>query len=60
MWQFIKFLQAEEKRLQTIVLQWSAGASKKANPRTTFIQKRINTLHDRYDNGVIDSSDLLT
>ncbi|CAF4124927.1 unnamed protein product [Rotaria magnacalcarata] len=60
MWQFIKFFQAEEKRLQTIVLQWSAGASKKANPRTTFIQNRINTLHDRYDNGAIDSSDLLT
>ncbi|CAF4155088.1 unnamed protein product [Rotaria magnacalcarata] len=59
-WKFIKFLQAEEKRAQLVIIQWSAGASKKQQPRTAFIQSRINTLYARYNDGVINSSDLLT
>ncbi|CAF1541591.1 unnamed protein product, partial [Rotaria magnacalcarata] len=47
-------------RAQLVIIQWSAGASKKQQPRTAFIQSRINTLYARYNDGVINSSDLLT
>ncbi|CAF0960239.1 unnamed protein product [Adineta steineri] len=60
MWRFIQFMQSEEKHAQTIVLQWSSGASKKQNTRTTAKQKRIDTLNKRYKDGLIDASKLLT
>ena len=37
-----------------------AGASKKQNARTTAKQKRIDTLYQRYTDGLINSSKLLT
>jgi len=37
-------MKAEEKQLQTIVHQWSAGTWKKQNTRVTAAQKRIDTL----------------
>jgi hypothetical protein len=49
-----------EKNVQTIVLQWSTGASKKQNVRTIGKQKRIDTLYERHNDGVINSSQLLT
>jgi len=59
-WRFIQFMQFEEKNVQTIILQWSSGASKKQNVRTTGKQKRIDTLYQRYNDGLINSSQLLT
>ena len=59
-WRFIQFMQAEEKNVQTIILQWFSGASKKQNVRTTGKQKRIDTLYQRYNDGLINSSQLLT
>jgi hypothetical protein len=53
-------LQTEEKRVQLVIIQWSAGASKQKQPRTAFIHSRINTLYARYNDGVINSSELLT
>lgn len=58
-WQFIKFMQSEEKQIQRIVLQWSTGASKKKNLRTTATQKRIDTLYQRHNDGLIDLINLL-
>jgi hypothetical protein len=52
-------MQNEEKRVQCITIQWSAGAARKKNIRTTAIQHRINTLYNRYDNNLINASDLL-
>lgn len=48
-WDLIKFLQREEKRVSWIMLQWSAGASKHKNYRATAAQSRIKTLYKRYD-----------
>jgi hypothetical protein len=53
-------MQAEEQRVNTIVIQWSAGASKKQNTRSTALQNRMNTLYDRYNNGLMNASNLLT
>jgi hypothetical protein len=58
-WQLINFMKAEEKRVQNICLQWSSGASKKKNKRTTALQSRIDTLYHRYSNYLITASDLL-
>lgn len=55
-WNFIRFIQSEEKSVQTKVLQWSSDASKKTNTRTTAKQKRIDTLHQRYNATLIDQS----
>jgi hypothetical protein len=59
-WNFIKFMQNEEKRVQCMAIQWAAGASKKKNTRTTAIQHRINTLHNRFSNNLINVANLLT
>ena len=56
----INLMKAEEKRVQNICLQWSSGASKKKNKRTTELQIRIDTLNHRYSNYLITASDLLT
>ena len=32
-WKFIRYMQAEEKRVKLIQAQWTAGASKKTNSR---------------------------
>ncbi|CAF4050241.1 unnamed protein product [Rotaria sordida] len=58
-WLFIKFLQNEEKRVRCISIQWSAGASRKNNPRTTSVQHRLNSLYKRYDDNQMNSSELL-
>jgi len=58
-WLLIKFLQNEEKRVQYMSIQWSAGASRKKNPRTISIQHRINNLYSRYNNNQINASQLL-
>ena len=52
-------MQAEERNVEAIVLQWSSDASKKQNVRTTGKQKRIDTLYQRYNDGLINSSQLL-
>ena len=59
-WRFIQFMQVEEKRFETIVAQWSTGASKKKNILIEAKENRINTLYERYDGGLIDASELLT
>lgn len=59
-WFLISFLQREEKRATSIMIQWSSGASKKKNYRTTAIQNRINTLYKRYNDDLIGASTLLT
>ena len=59
-WQFNNFLQLEEERVTVIMAQWSSGASKKKNYRTSVIQSRINTLYKRYGDNLIDASGLLT
>ncbi|CAF0970596.1 unnamed protein product [Rotaria sordida] len=58
-WDLINFMKAEEKRVQNIKLQWSSGASKPKNKRTTTLQNRINMLYDRYRDYLITASDLL-
>ncbi|CAF4007618.1 unnamed protein product [Rotaria sordida] len=58
-WDLINFMKAEEKRVQNIQLQWSSGASKPKNKRTTALQGRINTLYNRYNDYLITASDLL-
>ncbi|CAF1254519.1 unnamed protein product [Rotaria sordida] len=58
-WDLINFMKAEEKRVQNIKLQWSSGASKPKNKRTTALQNRINMLYDRYRDYLITASDLL-
>jgi hypothetical protein len=59
-WNFIKFMQNEEKRVQCIAIQWSAGTSRKKNTRTTAMQLRINTLYNRFSTNLINASELLT
>ena len=44
-WKFIHFIQAEERRVQLIQAQWTAGASKKINPRTNLKNRSINNLY---------------
>lgn len=53
-------MQGEEKRVQRMIIQWSAGAANRKNPRTISTQHRINTLIHRYESNAINSSDLLT
>jgi hypothetical protein len=57
---FAQFLQKEEKRVTSMIIQWSSGTSKKKNQRTTAIQNRINTLYKRYTDDLIGASTLLT
>lgn len=59
-WNFITFLQAEEKRVQCITIQWAAGAARKQNTRTTSIQHRINNLYQRFAQNLINLDKLLT
>ena len=59
-WKFIRFIQAEEKRVQLIQAQWTAGTSKKINSRTNLKNRRFNNLHSRYEDGIINTSELLT
>lgn len=56
---FIKFLQNEEKRGQSVAIQWFAGAAKQKNPRTISMQRRLNTLYERYRTNEINCSGLL-
>ncbi|CAF2847474.1 unnamed protein product [Rotaria sp. Silwood2] len=58
-WTLINCMKAEENRAQSIKLQWSSGASKPKNKRTTALQSPINTLYDRHNNYFISPSDLL-
>ena len=58
-WQFIKFMQTEEKQFQRIILQRSVSASRKQNLRTTATQKRIDKLYQRHNDGLINSTNLL-
>ena len=51
-------MQAEGKNVEAIVLQWSFGASKKQNVRTTGKQKPIDTLYQRHSDGLMHSSQL--
>ena len=59
-WKFIRYMQAEEKRVKLIQAQWTAGASKRINSRTNLKNRRINNLYSRYEDGVINTSELLT
>ncbi|CAF3751388.1 unnamed protein product [Rotaria magnacalcarata] len=58
-WQLINFMKMEEKRVENIRFQWSAGASRIKNKRTVALQKRIDTLYKRYSDYLINASDLL-
>jgi hypothetical protein len=59
-WFFLAFLQRQEKRVTTMISQWSSGASKKNNYRSSAIENRINTLYKRYNEDLIGASTLLT
>ncbi|CAF1002215.1 unnamed protein product [Rotaria magnacalcarata] len=60
MWTFIKCVQNEENRFRQLLLQMNAGAqARKKTAATSFIQKRIDTLNERYKNGEIDVDQLL-
>ena len=52
-------MQKEEKRIHSLLVQWSAGASRKKDPRSTAVQNRYNTLYERYDKGLMNISSLL-
>ncbi|CAF1928809.1 unnamed protein product, partial [Rotaria magnacalcarata] len=59
-WAFIKCIQNEENRFRHLLLQMNAGAqARKKTAGTSFIQKRIDTLNERYKNGEIDVDQLL-
>ncbi|CAF2126758.1 unnamed protein product [Rotaria magnacalcarata] len=58
-WQLINFMKMEEKRVENIRFQWSAGASRIKNKRTVALKKRIDTLYKRYSDYLINASDLL-
>ncbi|CAF2033380.1 unnamed protein product [Rotaria magnacalcarata] len=58
-WQLINFMKMEEKRVENIRFQWSAGTSRIKNKRTVALQKRIDTLYKRYSDYLINASDLL-
>ncbi|CAF4580672.1 unnamed protein product, partial [Rotaria sp. Silwood2] len=58
-WTLINCMKAEENHAQSIKLQWSSGASKPKNKRTTALQSPIDTLYDRHNNYFISTSDLL-
>ena len=59
-WRFIQFMQKEEKRFETVLAHWSTGAAKKKNVSATGEENRINALHERYQGGLINATDLLT
>ena len=59
-WKFIRYIQAAEKRVKLIQAQWTAGASKKINSRTNIGNRHINNLYSRYEDGIINTSELLT
>ena len=52
-------MKMEEKRVENIRIQSSSGAPKRTNKRTASLQKRIDTLYQRYADYSINSSDLL-
>jgi hypothetical protein len=59
-WTFIKCLQNEESRFHHLHLQMNAGAQARAKrAATSAIQKRIDTLNDRFKNGDINVDELL-
>ena len=59
-WTFIKLLQNEECRVRHLLLQMNAGAqARKKTLVASMIQKRIDTLYDRYNGGEIDVHQLL-
>ena len=53
-------MQAEEKRVKLIQAQWTARASKKINSRTNIENRHISNLCSRYEDGIINTSELLT
>ncbi|CAF4646427.1 unnamed protein product [Rotaria socialis] len=59
-WMFIKLLQTEECRFRHLLLQMNAGAqARKKVPVANMIQKRIDTLYDRYNGDEMDVDQLL-
>ncbi|CAF3480707.1 unnamed protein product, partial [Rotaria sp. Silwood2] len=59
-WMFIKLLQNEEYRFRHLLLQMNAGAkARKKAPAAHMIQRRIDTLYDRYNGGEINIDQLL-
>ncbi|CAF4389943.1 unnamed protein product, partial [Rotaria magnacalcarata] len=59
-WMFIKLLQTEGCRFRHLLLQMNAGAQARKNvPVANMIQKRIDTLYDRYNGGEVDVDQLL-
>ena len=59
-WKFIRFIQADEKRVQSIQAQWTASASKKINSRKNLKNRCIDNLYLRYEDDIINISELLT
>lgn len=58
-WKLVHFMQAEEKRTHLLEAQWTAGALNMKNHRTDSKNHRINQLYARFENGVINASELL-
>ena len=59
MWAFIACLQAEEVIFRQQYLKLRAGSQQKKAPRTLAMQKQIDNLGARFDNGDIDRAELL-
>ena len=59
-WKCIRSIQAEEKRGRLIQSQWTTGTSKKINSRTNIKNRRISNLYSRYEDSIINTSELLT
>ena len=59
-WKFILFVQAEEKRVQLIQTHWTTGAFKKINSRRNLKNSRFNNLYSRYEEGIVNTSELLS
>ena len=59
-WKFIRFIQAEEKRVQLIQAHWTVAAPKKINSRTNLKNRRTNNFYSPYEDGIINTSELLT
>ena len=59
-WAFIQLIQAENARLEHIMVQLTAGASSmKPSSRTTTFQRRFETLQSRFRNKEIEIKQLL-
>ena len=59
-WSFIRCIVSEETRFQHVFVQLQTGSQRRPKATSSdLIQKRVNTLNERYTNQEIDAEELL-